>query len=1029
MNNVLREYADYIKITNGIFSPRNDKLNYRTIELKNKMKIFFIQDVETNISSANMYVNVGTIDNPHDIPGMAHYLEHMLFMGSDMFPGETYFQKHISCNGGATNAFTTERYTQYFFSTSNNFIPLLKIFSRFFVKPLFDVRYVEKEVSAVDSEHNKNISSDEWRALQLSKQFLIDSVNSKFGTGTKETLLTSCNNDPNILRKRLIEFYDTFYSSDRMVLFISHKNISNKLVARIRKMFEEVPCKKTVYTDDRARVREFVDKFELIRFKTVRKTDVMQIRWLIDGSSKAINNLSMDCFDVLSHILGHEGGNSLHHLLAGAGLIANLSATIEHSFNTNSIFLLHIELTKKGYDNWESVLYCVNCYIENLIEMDNLSNKMFDIFSSEMKLLYSLAMKTMEKLDGLTSGQYFATIYDSKKINLRYIPIAAILVGDDRERRNIFTLTLKQLKFNKMKVLLSSSKFSEQEVQKIDKYYTTQYDHVTITINQELTAKYRSTFIPYNNKSHELSYMAKKSNEFALIGMTHPVHNKYLAAFDNLKIIDPIQKNDDNYCLLHSENNNLYYLKKGNTYGTCNLYGMMSIEPKCMELSDPMAYILILVYVMYITKIKNQELYMLRMAQITIDISVLANQLQLTLSACTDNINKIFEDVMGWYYGTDSLRHEPGPGSGLESRPGPGPGPESGLDKNLNTIDHEVYDILYHNIMTDLLNYQYSQSFTRIGPEFRKMLNSDHTISNEQMIHALKKISPDMMRDNASDINYTNFRKRAINLISQGNVTGIWGGSITVAQTNRFITTMDRMIAKPPHDGKIDTIKYYITQQALSRERTIHNNNPNNNEKAIGYGLYMGNLRETMDPEDGESENNWAIIKPFTMILETFISEKFSSLVRTQQEIGYIAMATIININEHNNPDVFLLFVVQSTRDDLKNIVENYIDNNMMHDINSITDDDFRRMKQSIVTKLSEKPINIIEDISEKFTALKTRVSQFNEIEKFDRKQIMINALNKVTKVTQFIKFVQHVMAQNIRSIVLIDANKNIKTV
>jgi len=105
------------------------------LNLKNKLQIFVIGDDDSNISSAVMYVGVGSRDNPKDLDGLAHYLEHMLFMGSDEYPGGTYFQNSVSKYGGMTNAFTTDESTQYYFSVSENFMELLKIFSRFFIKP------------------------------------------------------------------------------------------------------------------------------------------------------------------------------------------------------------------------------------------------------------------------------------------------------------------------------------------------------------------------------------------------------------------------------------------------------------------------------------------------------------------------------------------------------------------------------------------------------------------------------------------------------------------------------------------------------------------------------------------------------------------------------------------------------------------------------------------------------------------------------------------------------------------------------
>ncbi len=47
--------------------------------------------------------------------GLAHYLEHMLFMGSDKYPDENEYDSFISKSGGSSNAFTECEYTLYHF--------------------------------------------------------------------------------------------------------------------------------------------------------------------------------------------------------------------------------------------------------------------------------------------------------------------------------------------------------------------------------------------------------------------------------------------------------------------------------------------------------------------------------------------------------------------------------------------------------------------------------------------------------------------------------------------------------------------------------------------------------------------------------------------------------------------------------------------------------------------------------------------------------------------------------------------------
>lgn len=59
---------------------------YRAIKLANEMKCVIISDPETEKSAAVMNVASGSLEDPKSFPGLAHFLEHMLFLGSEKYP-------------------------------------------------------------------------------------------------------------------------------------------------------------------------------------------------------------------------------------------------------------------------------------------------------------------------------------------------------------------------------------------------------------------------------------------------------------------------------------------------------------------------------------------------------------------------------------------------------------------------------------------------------------------------------------------------------------------------------------------------------------------------------------------------------------------------------------------------------------------------------------------------------------------------------------------------------------------------------
>lgn len=70
-------------LTNVMEKPHIDNRGYRVIKLPNQLEIMLIHDSNADTASASMDVNVGSFSDPNDLPGIAHAVEHFLFMGTE----------------------------------------------------------------------------------------------------------------------------------------------------------------------------------------------------------------------------------------------------------------------------------------------------------------------------------------------------------------------------------------------------------------------------------------------------------------------------------------------------------------------------------------------------------------------------------------------------------------------------------------------------------------------------------------------------------------------------------------------------------------------------------------------------------------------------------------------------------------------------------------------------------------------------------------------------------------------------------
>ena len=74
-----------------------DNRAYRALTLPNQLRVLLVSDPSTDKSAASLECGVGMFQDPVDVPGLAHFCEHMLFMvSSPLVFEQIVFDKYIS---------------------------------------------------------------------------------------------------------------------------------------------------------------------------------------------------------------------------------------------------------------------------------------------------------------------------------------------------------------------------------------------------------------------------------------------------------------------------------------------------------------------------------------------------------------------------------------------------------------------------------------------------------------------------------------------------------------------------------------------------------------------------------------------------------------------------------------------------------------------------------------------------------------------------------------------------------------------
>ena len=403
----------------------NDNRDYRYLTLGNNLRVLLISDTAAEKSAAALNVHVGSHQNPKDRAGLAHFLEHMLFLGTEKYPEADAYQDFISQHGGTNNAYTAEENTNYFFDIEHASLELaLDRFAQFFINPLFDANYIDHEKNAVNAEYLAKINDDdrrEWDAYRA--LFNPDHPAATFSVGNLDTLADV---EGHSIRDDLIAFYQNNYSANLMTLVVLGNRKLDDLQKMVETRFAAIPNKnKTIAGDYPSLFLPTVLPASIV-VKPVKESRELTLAFPVPNYSDKYKTKPLY---YLGHLLGNEGAGSLLALLKGLGWAESLTAGEIYQSRRDSLFGISIKLTKEGVRAKDQIVSAVFDYLkltasrgisewrftemQQLAELDYRFGDKQSAIDSVMELAQS--MQDYPAVDVLW-GQYAYTKFDESLI-------------------------------------------------------------------------------------------------------------------------------------------------------------------------------------------------------------------------------------------------------------------------------------------------------------------------------------------------------------------------------------------------------------------------------------------------------------------------------------------------------------------------------------------------------------------------------------------------------------------------------------
>ncbi|EFA00999.2 Insulin-degrading enzyme-like Protein [Tribolium castaneum] len=343
------------------------------------------------MAAASLCIGVGSFSDPKTVPGMAHFLEHMVFMGSEKFPEENDFDSFISKRGGSDNASTDCEYTTFYFEClEKDLLTALDKFAQFFISPLMKRCSITREREAIESEFQMALPSDTYRKEQLLASLADDkSPVNTFTWGNLITLRDNVSEDD--LYKGVHEFRKRHYSAHRMTLAIQARLPMDELEKYVLECFSNVPSN-DLPPDD---FKQFTNVFDTPKFtkmyyiQPVNEVIQLELTWALPS---LLNKYKSKPHQYVSWILGDEGKGSLLAYLKKKVWVLSISAgNGESGSEHNSLyafFTISMSLTEEGFKHLNEVIEIVFSYI-NMLKKLGPQERLYN----EMKIIGDISFK------------------------------------------------------------------------------------------------------------------------------------------------------------------------------------------------------------------------------------------------------------------------------------------------------------------------------------------------------------------------------------------------------------------------------------------------------------------------------------------------------------------------------------------------------------------------------------------------------------------------------------------------------------
>jgi len=881
---VLNELTDL----NVVTRPSDDRI-FKAITLKNDLRVLLVSDPSSSRCAAAMDVHVGSLSDPENIPGLAHFCEHMSFLGTKKFPEEEGFTSFLASHGGSSNAYTDNEDTCYYFDVNAEFLPeSLDRFSQFFISPLFTESATNRELNAVDSEHAKNINSDSFRMYQLEKE----GANPlhpfhKFATGNRETLETRPQAMGLNVRQALLDFHAEHYSSNQMTLCIVGKDKVSELEKMAVRYFEGVPNRKATVPASKwwGKTLPFLPQqaaslTEVVPVDEIRR---LSMSWPITVSSaderEELLAIKPEAF--VAHLIGHEGKGSLRSLLVAKGWANGVGASTSTDISDMQLFEVSVELTEQGLKHRDEIVSMVFAYIDLLKSRpdgDSDKDPIPEYIFQEVDALSRISFDYSEKSDPVDLASMIVTDMQQFRSPSKYLTGSRIVSYYPLVSQCEVSKYLSRLLPRSLQLRVVAREFEGHTTREGD-WYGTKYNVVPkLEAETKRWAAVRSKQFPALALPQPNDLIPQNFDLIAAV----PVGQSQVEREKNLAIPPTMILDDKRWSVWH---------KTDSAFGQPRTYAIISLAVPANKYDATFVTKAKLFSYCFLDSI-NEFLYDARLAGLTFELEFTSKGVQLQLGGFSDKLESFAERVLQLLKNFRPDEHTFARFKDLQERS------LSGW-RTQQPYYHTTY---YSSLATETLQYPIE--------DLQKALAS-------LKVHDISDFLGDVLKTSAGTaLVMGNVDSRgAIDLLGAVDKAFPFAPLAVELRSRRYISVLP--LATPQKSGVI-------------LQHSEPNTQDDNSAVTFNFQLPTRDLNETIYLE---------------LLADTF-EQGFYNTLRTQEQLGYIVFSGV----RHKEGVLTLCLTVQSNVLDgpgLTERIQSYIET-AVEDITNISRGDFEAFKEGL---------------------------------------------------------------------------------